>query len=498
MKIQTVISIFLCNILILCLFSNICISSSASFSSDWPDGTFQGTWNKKNDNTSGFIYGTFNQARRPTCGIFASIWNTTEKIGNGTFNGIYYGIIITGQWYNFKTKENYRLTGLILMNQTHFSARLINPSTGLIYISGAHDSSFLPNLTGSYGVGVKSMHLIDNNRSENFTTDPDDFRELMIQIWYPIEKNTQGVQTQYMDYKTFKWLKNRSPIPLITIPNNAYFFVRPHGRNQAHIAYGNFPVVIFSPGYDGVYQIYTSFIEDLVSHGFVVVSINHPYVSGITVFPDGRTVGLADAPTDPEEKVEFFNMLLRTIVQDAKFVLNEITDLNSSDPDFLGHFDLSKIGMYGHSFGGANTAVCCYEDPRFCSGLTLDGVFYQNFIPGNITVPFLFMFAEAHLSNNSTIMYMWNHTTNDTFKMNISGSTHYAFTDVGVLLSHLVPLIPPRLLLFGTIAPKRMVNITRTYVTVFFEVYLKGEPIDKLLNLKNLFDEVNFEYKINS
>jgi hypothetical protein len=111
-------------------------------------------------------------------------------------------------------------------------------------------------------------------------------------------------------------------------------------------------------------------------------------------------------------------------------------------------------------------------------------------------VPFLFMFAETRLVNDSTIMYLWNHTTNDTFKMNILGSTHYAFTDVGVLLSHLLPLIPPKLLSFGSIAPKRMVNITRTYVTVFFEVSLKGESIESLLNLSSQFDEVQFDYKL--
>jgi hypothetical protein len=177
-------------------------------------------------------------------------------------------------------------------------------------------------------------------------------------------------------------------------------------------------------------------------------------------------------------------------------VLNTIKEMNETDPIFWGHFDLSRVGMYGHSFGGANTAVCCFEDARFRAGLTLDGVFYQEFIPGNINVPFLFMFAETRLANDSTIMYLWNHTTNDTFKMNILGSTHYAFTDVGVLLSHLLPLIPPKLLSFGSIAPKRMVNITRTYITLFFEMSLKGEPIETLLNLSSQFDEVQFEYKL--
>ena len=496
MRTKIIISTILCSFLILCSFSNSFPSVTTLSSPDWPDGTFQGVWSIKNDNTSGFIWGTLNQGRRPTLGTFTGMWNTTEGIETGTFHGIFFGIFLVGKWNSFETGETNRLTGMLRLNNTHFSARLISPKTGLLDISGVHDASFLPNLTGSYGVGVKNLHFIDSSRPENFTSDPTDVREMMVQIWYPTEKTDIGILTEYMDYSTFQWLKNRSPIPLITIPNNAYSFVRPHGRNETNIAEGKFPVAIFSPGYDGVYQIYTSFIEDLVSHGFIVVSINHPYVSGITVFPDGRTIGLAEVPTDPEARIEFFNMSLRTIVQDAKFVLDKITELNAIDPDFSGHFDLLKVGMYGHSFGGANTAVCCYEDARFRAGLTLDGVFYQQFIPENITVPFLFMFAEARLSDDSTIMYMWNHTTNDTFKMNISGSTHYAFTDVGILLSHLVPFIPPRFLLFGTIAPKRMVNITRTYITVFFEVYLKGEPIERLLNLSTQFDEVQLDYKL--
>lgn len=496
MKKNSIISLFLCSLFVLVTFSNIVPSVTASSPADWPDGTFYGVWSERNDNASGSLWGALNQGRRPTCGTFSGEWNNSQGTENGMFHGVFFGMLLIGQWEEISTGKTIRTCGILRLNETHFSARLCHLGAGAIDISGLHAASFLPNLTGVYGVGVRTMHLIDTSRLENFTTNATDVREMMLQLWYPIETANQGTRAEYMDYPTFQWLKGRSPIPLITIPNNAYLFVRPHCRNQTPIAEGMFPVVVFSPGYDGVYQIYTSFIEDLVSHGFVVASINHPYVSGITVFPDGRTVGLADVPTDPIERSAFFNMSLRTIIQDAKFVVDVLTDLNTTDPDFTSHFDLSQVGMYGHSFGGANTAVCCYEDPRFRAGLTLDGVFYQQFIPGNITVPFLFMFAESRYTDDSTIAYLWNHTKNDTFKMSIIGSTHYAYTDVGVLLSHLVPLVPPRLLLFGSIPPKRMVNITRTYVTVFFEVYLKGDPVEKLLSLSSLFDEVLFDYKL--
>ncbi len=488
--------LFLCSLLVLCSFAVTVPCCVAQNPADWPDGTFQGDWNKQSDGTSGSLRGVLNQGRRATRGTFSGEWSTAGRTENGTFQGVFYGIIMIGKWKITSTGTTTPMTGILRLNDTYFSARLFSPKAGIITLSGTHDASFLPKITGVYGVGVRTMHLVDTSRQENFTTDPADVREMMIQLWYPIQTADDGPRTEYMDYPTFQWLKERSPIPLVTIPNNAYLFVRPHGRNETSIAEGMFPLVVFSPGYDGVYQIYTAFIEDLVSHGFVVASINHPYVSGITVFPDGRTIGLAEVPTDSVERAAFFNMSLRTIAQDAKFTLDVITEMNETDPEFSGHFDVSSVGMYGHSFGGANTATCCYEDVRFCAGLTLDGVFYRNFIPGNITVPMLYMFAEARLVDDSTINYMWNHTIDDAFKMSITGSTHYAFTDVGVLLRHLVPAIPPRLLLFGSIAPKRMVNITRTYITVFFEVYLKGETLERLVTLSAQFDEVLFEYKL--
>jgi hypothetical protein len=496
MKRHIIISMVFCSLLILCSLSAAVPSVTARNAPDWPDGTFQGTWSKQKDNASGSLRGDLNQGRRATHGTFSAEWNTSQGTENGTMSGVFTGLLIIGRWTVAGATKTTNMIGLLLLNDTSFSARVFIIGAGMMKISGTHDASFLPKITGAYGVGVQTMHLVDESRPENFTTNTSDIREMMVQLWYPIDTENEGPRSEYMNYPTFQWLKGRSPIPLITIPNDAYLFVRPHGRNDTNIASGLFPVIIFSPGYDGVYQIYTSFIEDLVSHGFVVASINHPYVSGITVFPDGRTVGLATVPTDPVARSAFFNMSLRTIVGDAKFVLDTMTDMNSTDPEFSGHFDLSQVGMYGHSFGGANTAVCCYEDTRFRAGLTLDGVFYEQFIPGSITVPFLYMYAESRLANDSTVTYMWNHSVADTFKMSIAGSTHYAFTDVGVLLSHLVPLIPPRLLSFGSIAPKRMVNITRTYVTVFFEVALKGAPVGTLLNLSSQFDEVLLDYKL--
>ena len=459
---------------------------------DWPDGTFHGTWSTKT--SSGSIKGSLNQGRRNTIGIFSATWNSTTTTGSVT--GLYLGPMISGHW--IEGNSSHPFTGVFRSVNASFSGLLLCQGLGMIKITGQDDASFMPALTGPYNIGVQSLHLIDTTRPENFTSDPNDTREIMVQLWYPTDSTTAGDPVQYMDPLTFLWLKNQSPIPLFTIPDTAYEFVHPHGRTQAPIAPGQHPVLIFSPGYDGVYQIYTSLIEDLASHGFVVAAINHPYVSGIVVFPGNRTVDIATPPSDPAEHDAFLAMSLRTMIGDAKFTLDVLTGMNTSDPVFAGHFDLSRVGMLGHSFGGGNTGSCCFEDARFKAGLTLDGYFSPSFLNGTIHQPFCMMVQESRylpvIDNNT--MYVWNHTTNDTFIVGIYGSTHYAYTDVGVLLSHLVPFIPPKALNFGTITPKRMVNITRAYEVTFFEVYLEGHPMQELLDLSARYPEAMVTYKL--
>ena len=52
--------------------------------------------------------------------------------------------------------------------------------------------------------------------------------------------------------------------------------------------------MIFSPGFKSHPLFYTAIIEDLASHGFVVVSVCHTYSTGVVVFPDGRVLRAND------------------------------------------------------------------------------------------------------------------------------------------------------------------------------------------------------------
>lgn len=41
-----------------------------------------------------------------------------------------------------------------------------------------------------------------------------------------------------------------------------------------------YPVIIFQPGLGATTYLYTQIIEELVSHGYIVLAVNHPYISG--------------------------------------------------------------------------------------------------------------------------------------------------------------------------------------------------------------------------
>ncbi len=85
------------------------------------------------------------------------------------------------------------------------------------------------------------------------------------------------------------------------------------------------------------------------------------------------------------------------------FVLNQIEKLNQSDKDnrFTGRMDTSRIGMFGHSYGGATAAQVLVEDSRVKAAINMDGTLYGENVPkSRVGKPFLIMNAET--SDDST------------------------------------------------------------------------------------------------
>jgi predicted dienelactone hydrolase len=57
----------------------------------------------------------------------------------------------------------------------------------------------LPEVTGPYAMGTRTFYLVDESRDEIYTADPDDKRELIMQIWYPAAASAEGKPAVYLE-----------------------------------------------------------------------------------------------------------------------------------------------------------------------------------------------------------------------------------------------------------------------------------------------------------
>lgn len=122
------------------------------------------------------------------------------------------------------------------------------------------------------------------------------------------------------------------------------------------------PVLLYSPGGADPRTIGTSLAEDLASHGYVVIIMDHPGEASEVEFPGGR-LRTIELPPEVRTDPVLARKMMTTRFADVKFVLDQLEDL---------HVDPQRVGIYGHSAGGATAAVSL-EDPRIHAAANLEG-----------------------------------------------------------------------------------------------------------------------------
>ena len=106
----------------------------------------------------------------------------------------------------------------------------------------------LPPPSGPFAVGTSIETWEDKSRAETFTDDPEDYRRIAVQYWYPIAEGDAGTTSQYIDQPALKmraFAKNMGlPRWLVghiqDIETNSTLDAPPHPSN------GSYPVVVFS------------------------------------------------------------------------------------------------------------------------------------------------------------------------------------------------------------------------------------------------------------
>jgi hypothetical protein len=282
------------------------------------------------------------------------------------------------------------------------------------------------------------------------------------------------------------------------------------------------PVILYSPGYEDDRELGSGLVSDLASRGYLVVTIGHTYEASEIEFPNGR-VEVSKQGTGPAVMAT----AITTRIADARFVLDQVEALNrGKNPDaehrhppsnLAGALNVTKVGMFGHSLGGATAAETMAADRRFQAGIDLDGSVVTSVTPtsrdqaerlaGAVATriddrPFMVMTSHGLGPNGgeATLGGFWSKLTGWRRFLSLASSQHYSYTDEEEFLSQLVAagkitaanateyVVPA----IGTIDPARAVSAERTYIASFFDLHLRGRNDHLLDKPSSQYPEVQF------
>lgn len=89
-------------------------------------------------------------------------------------------------------------------------------------------------------------------------------------------------------------------------------------------------------------------------------------------------------------------------MEDTAFVLDQVEKLNREDVKalFTGRIDTSRIGMFGHSYGGAAAAQMLLKDARIKAAIDMDGTLYGSTV-SEMGIGKLFLLIIPHTDHTS-------------------------------------------------------------------------------------------------
>ena len=340
----------------------------------------------------------------------------------------------------------------------------------------------IPKPTGNKNIATYSIELIDSNRLEWFTDSPNDLRKIMIQVWYPTNEY-EGEKELYIDYgdiriKALADQFDYNPSlfrKLINIKTNSIKRAVPSNDSS-------FPLIIFSHGLGGNRTQNTIIVEELASHGYVVIAIEHPYDANISIFDNGEIADYRSGinyqrrhsqKLTPEEFWAIRLPQLKTRASDVSFVINQI-EIGEFPSQLLKIIDSDNIGIFGHSFGGATSIYSSYVDDRIDACINLDGwmvVVPDDIINNGIGKNFMYIGQEQWDEKlNYQKLEAFIKSNPKSSKILIPGTTHYDFSDTPHM-SKAAKLLKKS----GQLNSSNLKNILNDLVVSFFNKNLKNK-----------------------
>ena len=358
-----------------------------------------------------------------------------------------------------------------------------------------HAAIVIPQPTARYQVGINTMKLVDKTRRLDPFAPDNRTRAIMVSAFYPVEESSACYPfriVNYMPPTTAAFIDNEYSI--YGLPNGTFESVGIQACRLGARISEDYPIVLFSPGLGGSRLIYQAIAQQVASSGYIVVLLDHPYDTDIVEFPDGSVV--LGVTIETEAQIEI-TLEARTL--DASFALDQLSRKSvarSLVPGSKRGLDVRRVGIFGHSLGGATAASTVHNDTRVAGGLNMDGSFWGPVVNQGLSRPFLIFENQNHTRfNDKSWATIWPLLQGWKLELLLAGSLHNTFTDMPYLAKSLGladQLLPDYASILGTIDGARALEIITSYVTAFMDFVLKGFEANCLRNPCSEFPEVSF------
>lgn len=182
---------------------------------------------------------------------------------------------------------------------------------------------------------------------------------ITIEIWYPAPDALREQPGGLVDFAAFVPASVSELLGDLQLPPVPTRAIRDAGvRNSGE----PLPAVVFSHGFGGTRLQSIDFAEHLASRGYIVAAADHP----------GRMLGdvLPCLFSPPLEGCDLSGFGADPAVPHIPVVLDAL-DALSMDGFLAGAVDMERLGMSGHSAGGATTSTLGDTEPRFDALLSM-------------------------------------------------------------------------------------------------------------------------------
>ncbi len=358
-----------------------------------------------------------------------------------------------------------------------------------------------PKTIGNYTVGRTQIDFkyVASDNSE---------RELTAFFFYPSD-SSEGKPTAEYAFPELPSLWNESMVKNgLEMDNFFDFNIKTCCYEDLELSQkeNRYPVVFYVHGGTTYPQQNTVTCQDLASAGYIVVAIGHQG-GGVYRLKDGRLShiskkyyeDLQEFGTDPvtkdiapilveklekEKALEIsrkvtsspgavkFTKYADLQSEDIRYVADCLYKMNTGDIGSIFKDRLKLeigIGVFGHSFGGATTAIVCRDDDRFVCGIDFDGgLFCQD---SDLKKPF--MMLGSTVSYNVDALFLESNS-GETYFVILDNVVHFDFGDF-IFLAKNEAL---QLSLRGTRDAMELRNILTTYTKAFFDKYMLKKSVE--------------------